>query len=209
MGEGNEISWEHVERFYEIDSQLPIRMTPKLTQKHIDPPAFTAMHVNLAAQVLSHWLLESQHCVWLETVCHQMLSILLTSLRNLIICSTHSIAQAHMHLTSINEHFLKLLVTECLMDCLKWLGQMVHAGKSSKLPCLEGWKLSINSLISLWNHLHNDFSMQSLMKNRLNQDCLENFFSMICGRGGHRQSWFWTVQRRVPCHCRGVPIQLQ
>ena len=54
VGEGNEISWEHVERFYEIDSQLPIQMTPKLTQKHIDPPAFTAMHVNLAAQVLSH-----------------------------------------------------------------------------------------------------------------------------------------------------------
>ena len=72
-------------------------MAPKLTQKHIDLPAITAMRVNLAPQVLSH-------------------SVMTTS----------------------------------------------------------------------WNHLHNEFSMGLLMTNRLSKDCLEYFFPIIHGCGGHR-----------------------
>ena len=33
---------------------MGIRMAPKLTDRHINLPLFTAMRVNLAAQVLSH-----------------------------------------------------------------------------------------------------------------------------------------------------------
>ena len=40
--------------FYNFDKSQPIQMAPKLKDKHIDLPPFTAMHVNLAAQVLSH-----------------------------------------------------------------------------------------------------------------------------------------------------------
>jgi len=34
--------------------QLPVRMAPKLTDKHLELPPFSSMRVNLAAQVLSH-----------------------------------------------------------------------------------------------------------------------------------------------------------
>ena len=51
---GEDISWEDITKFYEIDSKLSIRTAPKLTKKHIELPPFTAMRVKLATQVLSH-----------------------------------------------------------------------------------------------------------------------------------------------------------
>ena len=52
--DGNEIAWKHIERFYAIDASLPIRMAPRLTERHITLPAFSSMKVSLAAQMLKH-----------------------------------------------------------------------------------------------------------------------------------------------------------
>ena len=40
--------------FYEKDKALPIRATPKLTEKHISPNNFSKMKVKYATQVISH-----------------------------------------------------------------------------------------------------------------------------------------------------------
>ena len=40
--------------FFEFDNKNPVKMAPKLTHKHIYLPAFTAMRVKYATQVLSH-----------------------------------------------------------------------------------------------------------------------------------------------------------
>ena len=63
--EGDEILWEHIEAFYALDSQLPIRMAPKLTKKHVELKAFTAMRVKLATQILSHSV-----AAGIATMCH-------------------------------------------------------------------------------------------------------------------------------------------
>ena len=52
--ESKRVSWKYIKQFYEFDSNLKIRMAPKLTKKHIELPPFAAMRVCLAAQVLSH-----------------------------------------------------------------------------------------------------------------------------------------------------------
>lgn len=39
---------------YAFDRNLPIRMAPRLTEKHRVLPPFTSMRINLATQVLSH-----------------------------------------------------------------------------------------------------------------------------------------------------------
>ena len=62
---------------------------------------------------------------------------------------------------------------------------MTPVGKASTLPCLKGWKLYINSLLGLWEDVHISYRLQFLLTNRLNQDCLENYFSLVRGRGGH------------------------
>ena len=49
-----EVRWQYIVDFYNRDKTMSIRMAPKLTDRHIILPPFSAMHVNLAAQTLSH-----------------------------------------------------------------------------------------------------------------------------------------------------------
>ena len=99
--------------------------------------------------------------------------------------NSSSLASPNNYRRGITEHshhvaFLKETVT--------WLETLTSLGKMAKLPCLEGWKLSINGLLCLWEDLHRNCGLKFLLTNRLNQDCLENFFSVIRGRGGHRDN---------------------
>ena len=48
--------------------------------------------------------------------------------------------------------------------------------------------MCINSLLQLWEFLENSHSLKFLLTNRLNQDCLGNFFSVMRNRGGHRDN---------------------
>ena len=57
--------------------------------------------------------------------------------------------------------------------------------KYTVVPCLVGWQISIKGLLVIWEDLH-DNGFQYFPINRLNQDCLENLFSIIRGRDGHR-----------------------
>ena len=45
------IKWQYVTQFYGFDKANTIRMAPKLQDKYINLPPFSAMRVNLAAQV--------------------------------------------------------------------------------------------------------------------------------------------------------------
>ena len=72
-----------------------------------------------------------------------------------------------------------------LMDCKKWLAEIQPLG-GRKLPCLSGWKMAINCLISLWSELQDVQGFDFLLTNRLNQDCVENVFSVVRGKGGQR-----------------------
>ncbi|KAG5261663.1 hypothetical protein AALO_G00286940 [Alosa alosa] len=52
--QGKNVCWNHITKFYELDKLHPIRMAPKLTERHIHLPAFSKMRVSLATQVFSH-----------------------------------------------------------------------------------------------------------------------------------------------------------
>lgn len=73
-----------------------------------------------------------------------------------------------------------------LQDTLKWLNS-VKSKSGKDLPCLEGWKQNVRALLLLFE----DFQRAGgkfLMTRRLNQDCLEHFFGVIRGKGGHRDN---------------------
>jgi hypothetical protein len=55
------------------------------------------------------------------------------------------------------------------------------AGK--ELPCIMGWQICIKALNGLWTVLKDEGNFKFLFTARLNQDCLENMFSVIRGRG--------------------------
>ena len=60
----------------------------------------------------------------------------------------------------------------------------VNSGNT--IYCANGWKLSIKATMELWHDLHNHHQYGFLLTNRLNQDCIENLFSIIRGKGGQR-----------------------
>jgi hypothetical protein len=55
------LDWEHIHQFYLKDSELAIRLAPKLKEKHFTLPGFSRMNVRLAAQVLSYSVAKGIH----------------------------------------------------------------------------------------------------------------------------------------------------
>lgn len=182
-----EISWQHIETFYKFDRMNAIRMAPKLTHRHIYVPPFAALRVKFAAQVLSHTV-----AAGLSTL-HQ-LKVLPESaietakfvenfdqLFNSFNSSSWTSNQKMRHaFTDTSEH------KTFLRDMLKWL-RTINSNSGRKLPCVEGWMMAINSLLSLRQVLHQEHGLNYLFTQRLNQDCLENLFSVMRGsKGGNR-----------------------
>ena len=73
-------------------------------------------------------------------------------------------------------------------DILAHLQALKPAGSKKELPCILGWQITIKSIIELWTNLFAEKKYKFLLTSRLNQDCIENFFSRIHGCGGHRDN---------------------
>ena len=76
---------------------------------------------------------------------------------------------------------------EFLVDCFTWLAGIISLGPR-KQPNLSEWQMTINSLLQLRDELHSKYKVSYMLTNRLNQDYLENLFSVIRGKGGHRDN---------------------
>ena len=183
------IKWEYVEQFFKMDSRLPIHMAPKLTTKHLDLPPFTAMRVRLATQLLSHSV-----AVGISVMCsmkHIDEDAMATAS---FIEKMDSLFDAFNSSSLSNSKKMRTAIRSgsphisFIKECMQMMSHLKQAGTVTTLPCIEGWQLSMASLISLWHTLHNDHNIQFLLTNRLNQDCLENFFSVIRGKGGPRDN---------------------
>jgi hypothetical protein len=74
-----------------------------------------------------------------------------------------------------------------LEDMREWVARIKSKG-TRQLPCLIGWKLSIQALMMIWDVLHTQYKLSYLLTNRLNQDCVENLFSVIRAKGGQRDN---------------------
>ena len=172
------VEWRYVTQFYEFDKANLICMAPKLQDKHITLPPFSAMHVNLAVQVLSHSVAAGISTLsvlgHLDEEAKHMASFIemFNQIFNAFNSNSFKSSQKFRHAIqndSGHVHFLE--------DALKFL-DMIQLENGQKLPCLNGWKFP-SSLLSLWADLRTNHDFQFLLTNRLNQDCLENMLSVI------------------------------
>ena len=60
----------------------------------------------------------------------------------------------------------------------------VKGPKKSMLPFQKGFVISIDSTLELFERYTSKYNAHYLLTSRLNQDCLENFFSRVRGMGG-------------------------
>ena len=182
-----EVDWQYIVWFHQQDCKLPIRTAPKLKRKHIKLPPFASLRVKYAAQVLSHSVAagmsafialgalpqEAQPTADFLDKFDQLFNCFNSK------CST-SAAPLRYALSAESKHHA------FLVDTLSWLKTVRSKGERA-LPCLDGWKMAIVCLLMLWADLHQD-GTKYLLTNRLNQDCLENLFSVIRGKGGQRDN---------------------
>ena len=187
--EGTPILWDYVKTLYEIDKVKKIRQVPKLTSKHVEIPAFSTMNVRLAAQVLSHSVAASMSTLSSLKLLPQAAETTalfieqFDTMFNAFNSRTLKSSQRQGHaISEVSGHIA------FLSECLLFLEKVALSGGKRKLPCLQGWKLSINALIGLWKDLRINFGYKFLLTNRLNQDCVENLFSIIRGKGGYRDN---------------------
>ena len=176
------VSWNHIGQFHEQDCKLPIRVAPKLTKVHLQLPGFTRMCVRLATQVLSHsvakgiCLISTLGALSPDAEATAEFCEMFNDLFDVFNSRTakHNSRLGHaMHADSNHWQFLQ--------KAENYIRQLVPA-KDRRQPCLEGWLQNINGLRKLFEHLPS----MTLRTYHLNQDCLENLFSQIRGRGGHR-----------------------
>ncbi|KAK3801951.1 hypothetical protein RRG08_064545 [Elysia crispata] len=150
-------------------------------------PPFANLSVKLAVQILSHSV-----AAGITTMVHygdlppeaMATAHFVEEFDKLFNCfnSSSRTGKAPMShaISSSTEHVI------ILREKLRWLDSIKLLNKSGTLPCIHGWKLTIACHLDFWDDLSNKYNVSFLITNRLNQDCLENMFSVVRGKGGHR-----------------------
>lgn len=181
--------WIHVINLFDIDSKNKYRVAPRLSKAHLETKKFSSMKVKLAAQVLSHSVAAgicllstlgqvSSDATFTADFIGQM-DELFDSFNSTSLTHSKPMASA---LTHTSNH---IDMWKSKIQFIKSWHFINSEGRYVRAACKNGWILTINAIIQLWEFLKNQ-GFQFLLTKRLNQDCLENVFSLIRSKGGFR-----------------------
>ena len=189
--QGNKVSWKHITTLFEQDSAkiTGLRLAPKLTRKHIDLTPFSKMKVKLAAQVFSHTV----QSALLTAICSGSIPFearytadFVGKIDRLFDCfNCESLFSTKLFRRAIKPDSSHV---EFLLEMFDLLQNIKIEGLTTIPPCILGWQLTIQSLIMLWNDLKVIPGVKFLLTRQLNQDSLENLFSIIRQKGGFRDN---------------------
>lgn len=186
---GKQVAWKYIVGFYEADRKQTVKLAPKLSQRHINLPPFANMRVRLAAQVLSHSVAAGIYThVSLGAMPAEaaFTAEFIDKIDSLFDCfnagNFGGTKQYRRPLTDSSKHW------HHVEECKEMLSSLKIVGSKAKVPCIQGFILSINSLTRLYQELREKYGFKFLLSNRLNQDALENHFSIIRSRGGFRDN---------------------
>ena len=180
-----DVLWKYIVDFYNFDTENGLRLAPKLSSKHFDLPAFSKLNVSLAAQILSYSV--AAGIDFFSEISHDdSPKATSTFIRNMDTLfdlfngrTMHSTKPLRRPMSKESDH------KEVLKNLLDWLNTIsVNSQSGDRLPCLRGWKMSVKSLLGLFEDLSSNYGVKYLFANRLNQDCVENLFSQIRGNNG-------------------------
>lgn len=188
---GKYVSWRDVTETYEIDQKsMTTRTMLKITPCHLTPTNFQKMRVKYASQIFSKTVAAA---IKTATLTGQLKTS--TSLN-----TAEFIANVNDIFDSLNSRVLNernpyrqpLSVynresVETLENGLKYFEDveiLENNKKRNNIYCVEGFQWTLRSVLLLWSNLKAD-GTKYLLTSFLNQDPLENFFSVIRNRGGY------------------------
>lgn len=187
----NPVTWSDVTKTFEIDQgSATTRTMLKITSIHIAPTNFQKMRVKYAAQIFSHTVAAA---IKTATASGQLVSS--TSL-----CTADFIGRMNDIFDALNSKMLNDPNTKrrplsiydpnielTLRDGIQFFKSIQifeRDRKRENIYCLGGFEWTIKSILLLWNELKSR-GMKYLLTGFLNQDPIENFFSVVRNRGGY------------------------
>ncbi|XP_063215855.1 uncharacterized protein LOC134527262 [Bacillus rossius redtenbacheri] len=187
-------SWRDIEDIYALDSQCnkdkhapKARSLPKIQEKHIAPKNFQKMSVKLATQVFSH----SMEAGLLTAVATKQVvsetavdtAVFVGRVNNIFdALNCNSLHSRNPFSCALSNHYPE--VEEFLLDSAEFVDTWVAVGaRAKKPPCFSGLSMTIRSIVDLWRELRLQ-GIEYVLTSRLNQDAIENMFSVLRYRGG-------------------------
>ena len=184
-------TWKDIDSFYNNDKTLAIRTAlPKLTEKHLHPNGYSKMKVKYATQIFSHTVAAAicsyvsmgglpQSDLGTAVPLFQFDSIF-DCVNSSTIHSTKkmkcSMSDATSH-QSFTKDSIKFIMSLEVLD-----GVNIVTGR---IKCLQGWLVTLNAILQIWEHLKTMHDFKFLLTRRLNSDPIENFFGAIRQQGGN------------------------
>ena len=175
----NQVSMEHVRQLVDLQDDMQLKVAPKLTKAHVAPGQYQKMRVNMAAAVLSHSTASAlRFCASTNLLSQDVLA------------TAWFLDLANRWFDAMNARLIKasLFTTSqqklgALHDFVEVICNVKFTGRDSWKPVQSGIQLSTASVLDLYNDLVCTGRYKYLMTGRLTQDCVENLFSCIRGRG--------------------------
>lgn len=182
-------SWSVISKLYEHDCKRYFKLAPKLTKKSIQLPVFSKMKVSSATRVLSHTVAAAINTLvacgdfppsasGTAEFCQNMNDLF--DVFNS--CNFKGPVKLRNAITANSEHLT------LLSSLREWIGTWEFRDQngqncSRRIKCVSGLKLNIAALELLYSELIVG-SDKYLMMRKINQDGLENFFSLMRHKGG-------------------------
>lgn len=176
-------SWNDVRLLWQLENNKATIVACKLSEKHINPNNFDRMKCRLALQVFSRRvsaaLLTAGTTAGInsKTVIHttEFFTTLNDSFDSL---NSQNCNSSNPNACALSENRLNVEenLMQLLKDCSKW--RTITKNGLKRPPCFEGLQISVKAILLLWDDLRCD-GIKFFMTSRINQDPLENLFSMM------------------------------
>lgn len=198
---GKQFSFDVIRKVFDIDTKsATARALPKLTEKHVNPNNFEKMCCSLALQLFSNSVAAAiRSCVATGQIEEQVGSDtadFVSLLNNLFdALNSKSLYAKNPYNCSLSDKNPLIRVTlekgKEMFDSLskvssvisKYSNKMEKKSRNSRPPCFEGIVQTINAVLMLFE-LEKTSNNEFILSSKLNQDYLENFFSIVRQKGG-------------------------
>lgn len=185
-------SFKDIKDTYQLDKlNKKSKALFKITDAHIHPSSFQKMRVKLACQLLSNSMAATiRTCVATGQLCSKTAidtADFVQFMNNLFDClNSRSLYSSNPYNCALTHSGN---VKTFLLAALNYFSNLkkIKNGKISQPPCFKGFSQSIKGILQFFEEeKSNDVSF--ILTNRLNQDALENAFSIFRQKGGYNKN---------------------
>lgn len=191
---GKIITFQDIRKTYQIGQKNEkSRMLLKLTDSHLQPDTFQKMNVKLAIQIFSHSVASAiKTCIEtneLQSDTAENTAYFIELMNNLFDTLNSRIQfSPNPYKCALSKE--NPIVKETLEEASNVLTMLqkidLKTGKISTPPCFTGLIHTINAILQFSEEQENE--CKYLLTNRLNQDALENLFSIYRQKGGYKRN---------------------